>query len=225
MAFRANEEEENGYQRAVSKLVGPSIESALREKSKSVLRKLIAAYGPVVESYPHWHPLVSGNRDKESPVIFPDDRCGYKGLDHSIYLRNAIITCPYGGEAVFKSVEKLNARDALDGVASISAEKIDAQIYHPDAAPILIKCEWDRPLNKDGTIPMSLAVPLLLEREVPCWRWAQFAETWETMNPYFLGRPCGSRSSLFVDQETGQALKTIWNALIKTGMYGPVKMG
>ena len=65
---------------------------------------------------------------------------------------------------------------------------------------------------------------LMLEEEVPCWREAQLAETWETMRYYILGSPHGSRSSLFVNQETGQALKNIWKALIHTGMFGPIKV-
>jgi hypothetical protein len=48
------------------------------------------------------------------------------------------------------------------------------------------------------------------------------AETWDTMRPYFLGRPHGSRSSLFVNQETGQAIKKVWEALTHTDMFGPI---
>ena len=44
------------------------------------------------------------------------------------------------------------------------------------------------------------------------------------MRHYFLGSPHGSRSSLFVSQETGQAMKKIWEALIHTGMFGPIKV-
>lgn len=77
----------------------------------------------------------------------------------------------------------------------------------------------------DGSIPTSLAVPLLLEIEVPNWRNAEVAETWETMRRYILGQPCGSRSSLFVNQETGQTLKSLWNSLIYTGMFGPIQVG
>jgi hypothetical protein len=32
----------------------------------------------------------------------------------------------------------------------------------------------------------------------------------------------GSRSSLFVNQETGQALKNLWTTLIETGMFGSI---
>ncbi|MEG6777262.1 hypothetical protein V2A01_33720, partial [Pseudomonas aeruginosa] len=71
---------------------------------------------------------------------------------------------------------------------------------------------------------LSIAMPLILEKEVPSWQWAEVAETRDTMRPYFLGRPHGSRSSRFVSQETGQAITKIWNALIYTGKYGPIKV-
>lgn len=191
-----------------------------------ILQELLDQHGPVVQGYPSWHPLVSDVEDPQTPEILPSDRCGYRGLDHTVYLRGGFITCPYdNGVTILKSVEALSARDATKGIAYITAEKIDAQLYHPNATPVLVTCEWQRPLNRDGTIPTALAVPLLLERELPCWRSAQVAETWKTMTPYILGRPCGSRSSLFVNEETGQALKTIWNALINTGMFGPIRVG
>lgn len=77
----------------------------------------------------------------------------------------------------------------------------------------------------DGTIPLCVAMPLLLEQETPYWRRSEVAETWETIRHYFLGSPHGSRSSLFVNQVTGQAMKKIWNALTYTGMLDPIKVG
>ena len=71
-------------------------------------------------------------------------------------------------------------------------------------------------------IPKSIAVPLMLEVEVPNWRHSEVAECWDTMKPYLLGAPHGSRSSLFVNQETGQVIKSIWNSIINTGMFGPI---
>ena len=58
-------------------------------------------------------------------------------------------------------------------------------------------------------IPMSRAVPLLLEKEVPAWRKFDVDQSWETMRPFLLGSPHGSRSSLFVNQETGQSIKAL----------------
>lgn len=56
------------------------------------------------------------------------------------------------------------------------------------------------------------------------WQTAEVAETWESMRSNFLGKPHGKRSSLFVNQETGQGIKKIWESLINTGMYGPIKI-
>jgi len=64
----------------------------------------------------------------------------------------------------------------------------------------------------------------MLQKEVPCWEWATLGETWETMRPYFLGSPHGSRSSLFVNQETALTMKKIWHLLINTGMFGSIKV-
>lgn len=151
----------------------------------------------------------------------PSAEFGYKGLDHTRFFVNGFITCPYGEtEEIIESVNALPDHH----LASVTAERLDVQLYHPTATPVLVKCEWDKPLAPDGMIPLSIAMPLILEKEVPCSRWAKVAETWETMRPYFLGSPHGSRSSLFVSQETGQAIKKIWNALIHTGMFGPIRV-
>lgn len=226
MAFRANEETTNGRRVAIGKLLGRSIGPESLQKSTDVLNELLDRYGPVVDAYPSWHPLVADNEDNQSPVTVPGERCGYRGLDHTVFLRNGFITCPYdGGEAVIESVNRLTERDVSRGLVSIEAEKLDVQFYHPNTTPVLVSCRWLRSLNRDGTIPTALAVPLLLEKELAAWRQAQVAETWKTMAPYVLGRPCGSRSSLFINEETGQALKTIWNTLINTGIFGPVRVG
>ncbi|EEE37095.1 hypothetical protein RKLH11_931 [Rhodobacteraceae bacterium KLH11] len=39
-----------------------------------------------------------------------------------------------------------------------------------------------------------------------------------------LGEPHGSRSSLFVDQETALAMKKAYMAMVESGMFGPLKM-
>lgn len=225
MTFRIPESESAGRQRAHAKLLGRNIDANQRDHSRITLDEIIDRCGPVVESYPMWHPLVAARSPRQSSVTMPNDDCGYRGLDHTILLRNAIITCPYNeGKELFESVEKIAESDYLDGVASISAAPIEAQLYHPSADPILIQCDWERPMASDGTIPAAVAVPLLLEREVPNWRRSQAGETWETMSRYLLGQPSGSRSSLFVNQQTGQTIKTIWKLLNETGMYGPIEI-
>ena len=222
MAFRADEAARTGYEEVEAYLVprARDADEAQRERSRAVLRELVDQLGPVVDGYPTWHPLVR-HHDSRHSTTTPSKLCGYEGLDHTRFFANGFITCPYGdGQSVMDSIAKL----PYHHIATITAERLDVQLYNPEATPLLVKCEWHKPLDPNGMIPLSVAMPLILEMELPCWQWAEVAETWETMRPYFLGRPHGSRSSLFVSQETGQAIKKIWNALINTGMFGPIKV-
>ena len=220
MAFRAYESASNEFESATNYLISRYIDAAERERSTEKLIEIADKYGPAIQRYPSWHPLVTHHEDR-SPVTAPSDRCGYKGLDHTRYFSNAFITCPYGdGNTVLESVKAL----PFNPIASISAEILDIQLYHPDATPVLVSCNWEKPISDNGMIPASVAIPLMLQKEVPCWEWAALGETWETMRPYFLGSPHGSRSSLFVNQETGITMKKIWTLLIHTGMFGPIKV-
>jgi hypothetical protein len=224
MAFRADESVTEGRERALKYLVGRHIPAEAREHSEQMVHQLIDRYGPVVDSYPSWHPMVNSGGDKDafrgSPRTRADDDTGFEGLDHTIYLRNGLITCPYGGvESIIESVEKLD-----HPLASFSVREIDAVLYMPGARPVLVECKWVPEWSKSslGFISKRAAVGLLLEQELPHWQTAEVGETWDTMKSYILGSPHGSRSSLFVNEETGQALKTLWNALINTGLFGPI---
>jgi len=222
MAFRADESARVGYEDVEAYLVPRPRDTnqTERARSKKSLRDIVDKLGPVVDSYPTWHPLVC-NHDSRHPVTTPSDRCGYKGLDHTKFFAKGFITCPYGdGQDVIDAVAALPCHP----IATVTAKRLDVQLYSPNATPILVKCSWERPLDADGMIPLSIAMSLILEKEVPCWKWAEVAEAWETMRPYLLGKPCGSLSSLFVSQETGQAIKKTWNTLIHTGMFGPIKV-
>ena len=220
MTFRADEARKSGEERAYSYLLSRAIDPSQRVQSETVFFDIIDRLGPVVESYPTWHPIVAAKTDPRLPTTEPNERCGYKGLDHTVCFANGFVTCPYNdGQEVVEAVARLPEHP----VAEITAEPLDVQFYQPMATAVLVRCQWEFPLPQDGMIPKSLVVPLLLEQELPCWRWAKVAETWETMLPYFLGAPHGRRSSLFVNQETGQAMKNIWNALINTGMFGPIQ--
>lgn len=225
MVFRADEARQSGFERAWNYLIGRNIEESEREKSDDALSGLIQELGPVIESYPHWHPLVSNlnlsNLDWMTHQLVPRNRSGFDGLDHTVFFADGFVTCPYDdGQKVIDSVEKLyNHPD----VEIVSERLQNVQLYHPRANPIKISCQWRRSLAIDETIPKSIAVPLLLERELKNWRNSEFADTWETMRPFILGCPHGSRSSLFINQETGQVLKDIWKALVSTGMFGNIR--
>ena len=219
MTFRADESASSGLE-SVKNYLTRNLEAGDRERSKEMLSGIEEKYGPVVGGYPSWHPLVT-HHDERHPATTPGDRCGYKGLDHARYFVNAFITCPYGdGQSILDSVESLPSCPG----AIISAERLDVKLYHPEATPVLVSCNWKKSISDNGMIPASIAIPLMLLKEVPGWEWAERGETWETMRPYFLGSPHGSRSSLFVNQETGLTMKKVWNLLNNTGMFGPVKV-
>ena len=221
MAFRAHEAAEKGYESARDYLIPRTFSQSERAISEGVLSQIVEECGPAIISYPTWHPLVS-KHDPRQPQTTPDSLCGFSGLDHTVYFAHGFITCPYGdGQEVLDSVGELPSYDW----ASIDAEKLNAQFYNDDTTPVLVRCKWTKPLDQGKLIPQSLAVPLMLEKELPCWSWATRAETWESMRPYFLGAPYGSRSSLFVSQETALAMKKIYLAMVETGMFGPLKMG
>lgn len=222
MAFRADEEARSGFEEAVSYLTprDKEIDLAQRTAIKDFLLDLVDQYGPAIDAYPNWHPLVCNHEDSY-PVTTPGAQCGYQGLDHTRFFANAFITCPYGdGQKVLDSVAKL----PFHPVARITAERLDMKLYNINATPILVKCDWYKPLQADGMIPLRIAMALILAKEIPSWESAQVAETWESMRPYFLGRPHGARSSLFVNQETGTAIKKVWEAVINTGIFGPIKV-
>ncbi|WP_392385084.1 hypothetical protein [Marinomonas primoryensis] len=220
MAFRADEEKQRGHERALDYLVPKDGSPELRDKARNEILSIIEKHGPVIDSYPSWHPLVSNHNDRY-PETSPSNRCGYKGLDHTILLAHGFITCPYhSSDELIESVYNFPYNSA----ATITAKRTNIPLYHSTTESVLVVCEWAGFSQNDGMIPKSIAIPLMLEKEIPNWRWSEVGETWESMRPYFLGQPYGSRSSLFVSQETGQAMKTIWNAIINTGMYGPIRV-
>ena len=220
MAFRADESARSGFESVKNYLVSKNIEPKERRRSEKKLVEILEQYGPVIAGYPSWHPLVT-HHDNHFSVTTPGDGCGYKGLDHTRYFANAFITCSYDdGQRVVGSVEALPD----NSLATITARRLDVQLYHPNATPILVCCDWKKQISDNGMIPASIAIPLMLLKEIPCWEFATRGETWETMRSYFLGIPHGSRSSLFVDQETGLTMKKIWNLLNNTGMFGPIKV-
>ena len=222
--FRENEAREQGFERARRYLVPRAGEAtpAEREKALQVLTDLVAELGPVVEAYPIWHPLVA-QLNPVDPVTDPDERSGYRGLDHTIYFAHGFVTCPYGApEIVVASVEDAGHPGHKDRDAYLSAEIIDAPLYRPGTTPVVVRCNWSVLLESGHFVPRRQAIGRMIEGEVRQWRDADVSESWETMRPYFLGDPYGARSSLFVTQETGMAMKRAWIAISESGMFGRI---
>lgn len=220
MSFRADEAAQDGYERARQFLVrSPGVEASKRASAEEALQDLIDKNGPVVRGYPTWHPLVP-QFDPRSPETFPSERCGYKGLDHTVLFAHAFLSCPYDdGEKIIKSVEAMKEHPC----ATITAERLIAPFYNSAATPILVRCEWNQTFREQHMVPKRLAVPLMIQEEMRMWPHAELGERWETMCPYLLGEPHGARSSLFVTQETAIAMKRAYMALIESGMFGPLK--
>lgn len=216
IVFRADEAAASGLDRVRKYLIPRSFSPEQRAESEQALQNIVSQVGPVVDAYPTWHPLVSQHSARH-PETTPSERTGYSGLDHTRFFAHGFITCPYGSvEDVIQSALNINCAPCV----SISAERIEASFYADGAEPVLVRCHWDKDLEENHTIPKGLAVPLMLEQELPVWRWAQRPETWETMRPYLLGEPYGNRSSLFVNQDTALALKKIYLGLVDSGMFG-----
>ena len=219
MAFRAEEATARGIERAKNYLVSRNFSETERAASEKALLDIIDEYGPVVDGYPSWHPLVRHHEDRQ-PETSPSRECGYNGLDHTVYFAHGFLTCPYhDAQKILDSVEALPSHP----IARIEAEQLDVPFYNNGTVPVLVRCEWNGLLENGHMIPKKWAVPLMLEQELPGWRWSQVAETWETMRPYLLGQPHGNRSSLFVSQDTALAMKKIFGAMAESGMYGPIK--
>lgn len=222
MSFRINESTTSGLEYAMSSLCyRKNLDAEQVSEGIALVEQIAAKWGPVVEAYPSWHPFVAaGNKDPYSPAMTPGERCGYKGIDHSVFFRNAFITCPYGGaEQVIQSVEEIQFPDYV----SVECEPLNTVLYHPDATAILVTCDWRFDSEEDGTIPKRYAIGSMIEQEIRCWTQANFAETWETMRPHLLGVPCGSKTSLFVNHETGQAMKKVWDSMNHAGVFGLVR--
>ena len=144
MAFRADEAAPRGYEHVEAYFVPRPqyADESVRAQSREALMDIVDELGPVVDTYPTWHPLVC-HHDSRYPEVTPNDRCGYKGLDHTRYFLTGFITCPYtaSGKAD-KVIESVNALPPHP-LAHITAEKLDVKLYNPEATPVLVKCNWD----------------------------------------------------------------------------------
>lgn len=229
MAFRRNESIEEGINEAARYLISKELSSQEQQELRYYLDDLTTRLGPVVDSYPSWHPLVC-NHNQTGPICYPNEDCGYLGLDHTIYFANGFLSCPYhtsNGQKIIDSVSNLWKSEGYKRyghVASIEAERIDKPLYNEGTDPILVVCKWLRPMPNDKTIPKDISIGLMLEEEVPCWRESQCGETWENMRPYLMGRPCGKRSSIFLNQEAGQMMKKVYKTIVYSGMFGNLKV-
>lgn len=217
--FRADEVATHKRDEAVFEYSRGFKTAAERKAAADFIDEVIAKHGPVVDGYPSWHPFVDGARESPHPRgAFPRaDPVGFKGLDHTIYFRNAFLTAPYSDPE--RVIESAKNRDNHQ----ISAEEIKGiPLYYYKTTPVLVKCEGT-PEEDDTTISKRYALGRMLSSLLPNWKWAECGETWADMRRYILGSPCGTRSSLFVNQDTGSALKEVFEMLNKHELFGPIR--
>lgn len=217
MAFRSNEAAEMGFQHAWRYLVG-TLPQENRQDATQSLEKIVLRYGPVVNSYPEWHPFVCHDRAKDAGY----GNRFFRGFEHFVLLRNAVITCLK--EERVQEVKNSIAffENGIDNDAEILCEQLSVKFFNRDSTALLITCNWKKwAENVSIFIPKKVAVARLLETELPCRHIGNQVESWNYMRPHFLGCPHGSKSSLFVEEETGQAMKTIWTSLVDLGVFNP----
>ena len=76
MAFRAEEAKADGLRAALQYFAGPhtNLSEAEREAASALIQKLSRLYiGPVVHTYPTWHPLMTAKKSKLHDYFYPED--------------------------------------------------------------------------------------------------------------------------------------------------------
>lgn len=220
MPFRVKESQSNGFENVVNYLTNipqNGLTELEKKEARSYLDTLTRRIGPVVRSYPVWHPLVSSMRSKTREVTYPGQECGYYGLDHVVLFAHGFITCPYtDGLDVIESVAKLTKSK----VAEVRAHKIDIPLYAKGTCPILIQCHWAFNMNHDLTIPSRVAVALMLKQKLANWESSKQSFPWEQVCYSLLGSPHGQLSSLFINRDTGLKMKKVWQAINAAEVFG-----
>ena len=227
MAFRVNESIDSGFEQAMRCLVELNADMFTAEekvRAARCVRDLVNEVGPVVDHYPIWHPLVNhGIRSLNSAQTWPSQTHGYPILDHTVYFAHGFVTCPWvdsAAEDYQKAVEKMSRNSPI----KIHARRIEEPLYAPGAVPVLVWCDLaDLTRRHDFFIPTPVAIDLWLALVSRVMIRKQCHRTWDQMRYDFLGEPCGPRSSVFVSQETGQAMKTIYTTMEKYGVFGNPK--
>ncbi|UMM06895.1 hypothetical protein MKR81_27970 (plasmid) [Vibrio campbellii] len=184
------------------------------QAAKDAFNVVLERLGNCVDSYPYWHPILS----IPAPLAL-DGRCLnslYRGIDHTRYFVRGFVTCPYGEDEANQIIEYAN------GLPGLKAYKLDSPLYSDHSHPVVVEA-IDIELEGDGTIRGKDAIRWFLEEQTKLAKYAEVAETWWNMRTEILGKPHGSRSSVFVSPHTGGNMKKILEALNQSGVYGPIK--
>lgn len=213
MAFRLFDEHEKMWQQAKRNYV-LQLPEEFQKAAQSALVSIDARCGSPVSGFPIWHPLAD----------FEWCRGIYKGralfdTDHKQRFVNGILYAPYSdGQDILDSVANLPEHPYV----TLSAQRLDAKLWHPATTSVLITCTWkiDAMFEDGHTFKIARVAPLFLEAIAPDLVRQRFrqADPWERFAEAALGSPCGKVSSLFLAKPEGQLLKKLWKAVCDTGM-------
>ena len=187
------------------------------ETGQRAVKKLMLELGNAVDGYPDWHPILTKPQNSSTQhVAYVSQVEAYAGIDHTMEFVRGFITCPYSEDVASKLVNTANE------VFGLHAYQLETPLYADNAYPVVVSAN-DVVFEADGTIRSHDALTWFAEQTIKeAWN-AQAAETWWNIRSYILGRPHGSRSSLFVNQHTGVHMRKILEALNNSGMFGPIK--
>lgn len=187
-----------------------------RDAGRALVQELINELGNAIERYPDWHPILTAPSRRGSEHISSLDQLeAYSGTDHTQEFVRGFVTCPYSPDTADKIVA------AVEGIPGLCARRLDAPLYGDSAHPVVVGA-INVELEADGTIRSRDAIAWFVQRAAASADGAQVAETWWNVRSLILGKPHGSRSSLFVNQHAGLHMRKILEAMNASGMFGPV---
>ena len=187
------------------------------ETGRRQVERLLDELGNAVDLYPDWHPILTAPPRRGSEHISDLGQIEvYAGIAHTTEFVRGFVTCPYSDVAANRLVE------AVKQVSGLYAYRLEAPLYADNAHPVVVVAR-DVELEADGTIRSRDALAWFTQLTASEARNARVAETWWNIRELILGRPNGSRSSLFVNQHTGVHMRKILEAMNNSGMFGPIK--
>ena len=184
---------------------------------RSAVENLLVELGNAVDFYPDWHPILTAPpRDGVEHVDNLTQLKTYAELDHTTEFVRGFVTCPYSSKAADQLVAAVNL------VPGLYAYRLDQPLYADSAHPVVVVAS-NVEMEADGTIRSRDALAWFVQQAGGEALSAQVAETWWNIRANILGGPHGSRSSLFVNQHTGNHMRKILEAMNASGMFGPIK--
>lgn len=187
------------------------------EAGKRQVECLLQELGNAIDIYPDWHPiLTTPPRHGTEHVQMLSELRVYEGIDHTTEFVRGFVTCPYSDDVANQLVDSVNQ------VSGLAAYRLKEPLYADNAHPVVVVA-ISIELEADGTIRSRNALAWFAQQTASEAINAQVAETWWNIRSNILGRPHGSRSSLFVNQHTGVHMRKILEAMNNSGMFGPIK--